>query len=121
MAKDVPKLEIRTETEVVDCAQSADAVEVEIRSPQGKHERIKGRYLIGADGTRSTVRRCIGVEFGGFTYGERFADHRHALRFLAGRLRLSQLHLRSGGMVQSVQDCLERTTRESTGWWCRSS
>ncbi len=72
MAKDVPKLEIRTETEVVDCAQSADAVEVEIRSPQGKHERIKGRYLIGADGARSTVRRCIGVEFGGFTYGERF-------------------------------------------------
>lgn len=72
MAKDVPKLEIRTETEVVDCTQSADAVEVEVRSPQGKHERIKGRYLIGADGARSTVRRCIGVEFGGFTYGERF-------------------------------------------------
>ena len=72
MAKDVPKLEIRTETEVVDCAQSADAVDVEVRSPQGKHERIRGRYLIGADGARSTVRRCIGVEFGGFTYGERF-------------------------------------------------
>ncbi len=72
MAKDVPKLEIRTETEVVDCTQSADAVQVVIRSSEGEHERIKGRYLIGADGARSTVRKCIGVEFEGFTYGERF-------------------------------------------------
>ncbi len=47
---------IRTETEVLDCSQSADAVEVEVRRPDGKRERIKGRYLIGADGARSTVR-----------------------------------------------------------------
>ena len=72
MAKDVPKLEIRTETEVVDCAQSADAVEVEVRSPTASTSGSQGRYLIGADGARSTVRKCIGVEFEGFTYGERF-------------------------------------------------
>lgn len=72
MARDVPGLDIRTETEVIDCAQSADAVEVEVRSADGKHERIKGRYLIGADGARSTVRNRIGVAFEGFTYGERF-------------------------------------------------
>jgi 3-(3-hydroxy-phenyl)propionate hydroxylase len=72
MARDVPALQIRTGTEVVDCWQSADAVEVEIKNPDGSRERIKGRYLIGADGARSTVRKCIGVEFEGFTYGERF-------------------------------------------------
>jgi 3-(3-hydroxy-phenyl)propionate hydroxylase len=72
MARDVPKLTIRTETEVLDCSQSADAVEVEVKTSDGKRERIKGRYLIGADGARSTVRTCIGVEFEGFTYGERF-------------------------------------------------
>src|SRR6266851_4065840 len=72
MARDVPGLEIRTETEVIDCAQSAEAVEVEVRSAEGARERIKGRYLIGADGARSTVRKHIGVEFEGFTYGERF-------------------------------------------------
>ena len=72
MARDVPALEIRTATEVLDCAQTDDAVEVEIKRPDGDRERIKGRYLIGADGSRSTVRKCIGVEFEGFTYGERF-------------------------------------------------
>jgi 3-(3-hydroxy-phenyl)propionate hydroxylase len=72
LARDVPDLEIRTETEVLDCTQSADAVEVEVRTADGERERIKGRYLIGADGARSTVRRCIGVGFEGFTYGERF-------------------------------------------------
>jgi 3-(3-hydroxy-phenyl)propionate hydroxylase len=72
MAKDAPSLEIRTETEVLDCSQSADGVEVEVQCPDGKRERIAGRYLIGADGSRSTVRKRIGVEFEGFTYGERF-------------------------------------------------
>jgi 3-(3-hydroxy-phenyl)propionate hydroxylase len=72
MARDVPKLTIRTGTEVVDCTQSADAVEVEVKTPEGKRERIKASYLIGADGARSTVRKCMGIEFEGFTYGERF-------------------------------------------------
>jgi 3-(3-hydroxy-phenyl)propionate hydroxylase len=72
MARDVPKLTIRTGTEVVDCTQSADAVEVEVKTPDGKRERIKASYLIGADGARSTVRKCMGIEFEGFTYGERF-------------------------------------------------
>src|SRR6266481_894606 len=35
MARDVPGVEIRTETEVIDCAQSAGAVEVEVRSADG--------------------------------------------------------------------------------------
>jgi 3-(3-hydroxy-phenyl)propionate hydroxylase len=72
MARDVPTLQIRPETEVIDCSQSADGVEVEVKCADGTRERVKGRYLIGADGARSTVRKCIGVEFEGFTYGERF-------------------------------------------------
>jgi 3-(3-hydroxy-phenyl)propionate hydroxylase len=63
MAQNVPTLEIRTETEVVDCSQS---------TADGKREHITGRYLIGADGARSTVRKQVGIEFEGFTYGERF-------------------------------------------------
>src|SRR5258705_15037 len=31
-----------------------------------------GRWLIGADGARSEVRRSLGVEFEGFTWPERF-------------------------------------------------
>jgi 3-(3-hydroxy-phenyl)propionate hydroxylase len=72
MSRDVPTLDIRTETEVVGCSQSADAVEVEVARADGTRERIKGRYLIGADGARSLVRSSAGIEFEGFTYGERF-------------------------------------------------
>ena len=72
MTKDLPTVEVRTETEFVDCRQSADGVEVDIRTPDGKLERIEGRYLIGADGARSTVRKRIDVAFEGFTYDERF-------------------------------------------------
>jgi 3-(3-hydroxy-phenyl)propionate hydroxylase len=72
MSRDLPTLDIRTETEVLTCWQSADTVEVEVERPDGTRERVKGRYLIGADGARSTVRREAGIAFEGFTYGERF-------------------------------------------------
>jgi 3-(3-hydroxy-phenyl)propionate hydroxylase len=52
--------------------QSADGVEVEVKNADGSHERFAGSYLIGADGARSTVRKRVGIEFEGFTYGERF-------------------------------------------------
>jgi 3-(3-hydroxy-phenyl)propionate hydroxylase len=72
MSRGLPTLDIRTETEVLACSQSTDAVEVEVQCPDGTRERITGRYLIGADGARSTVRREAGIAFEGFTYGERF-------------------------------------------------
>ena len=37
----------------------------------GRTERRTGRYLIGADGASSTVRRALGVEFEGFTWPDR--------------------------------------------------
>ena len=72
MSRDLPTLDIQTETEVLACSRSADAVEVEVKRPDGSRERITGRYLIGADGARSTVRSETGIEFEGFTYPERF-------------------------------------------------
>ena len=72
MSHGLPTLDIQTETEVLACSQSADGVEVEVGRPDGSRERIQGRYLIGADGARSTVRREVGIEFEGFTWPERF-------------------------------------------------
>jgi 2-polyprenyl-6-methoxyphenol hydroxylase-like FAD-dependent oxidoreductase len=72
MSRDVPTLDIQTDTEVVGCSQSSDAVEVEVRRSDASRDRITGRFLIGADGARSTVRKEAGIEFEGFTYGERF-------------------------------------------------
>jgi 3-(3-hydroxy-phenyl)propionate hydroxylase len=38
----------------------------------GRSETRSGRWLIGADGARSDVRRSLGIEFPGFTWPERF-------------------------------------------------
>ena len=38
----------------------------------GRNEVRAGRWLIGADGARSEVRRSLGIEFEGFTWPERF-------------------------------------------------
>jgi 3-(3-hydroxy-phenyl)propionate hydroxylase len=71
MAKAVPNITFRTETKVIDCSQRDDAVEVVVETDDGRTERHRALYLVGADGARSSVRKAIGVAFEGFTYPER--------------------------------------------------
>jgi 3-(3-hydroxy-phenyl)propionate hydroxylase len=67
-----PNVEVLFDHEVIDVAQDADAVSVEVRGPSGALSRHGGAYLIGADGGRSTVRRRSAIKFEGFTWPERF-------------------------------------------------
>lgn len=46
-------------------------VTVRVRTPAGETE-LAGRYLVGADGGRSAVRKAAGIEFEGFTWEEQF-------------------------------------------------
>lgn len=47
--------------------------DVSIRVRENGEERIeRGRYLVGADGGRSLVRKAAGIEFEGFTWPEQF-------------------------------------------------
>ena len=64
--------EIRFSTKVTGLTQGADYVEVTVASAERDSERLRGRYVIGADGGRSTVRRLSEIEFEGFTWPERF-------------------------------------------------
>src|SRR6266481_425061 len=64
--------EVRFSTKVTGLAQTADHVEVTLANADGEREKLRGRYLIGADGGRSTVRRLCDIEFEGFTWPERF-------------------------------------------------
>jgi 3-(3-hydroxy-phenyl)propionate hydroxylase len=52
-------------------AQDRTGVEISIER-DGRIESRRGRWLIGADGARSTVRRSLGIKFEGFTWPERF-------------------------------------------------
>ncbi|WP_170149507.1 FAD-dependent oxidoreductase [Rhodoplanes roseus] len=67
-----PNVEILYRHEVLTAAQSADAVAVEVRGPDGRVTRHSGDYLIGADGGRSVVRKQVDIPFEGFTWPERF-------------------------------------------------
>jgi len=71
---DHPNVEIRFSHEVLGAKQDADSVTVRANTPDGE-ESFTGRYLFGADGSRSNIRRALGVGFDGFTYDEKVVQY----------------------------------------------
>ena len=63
----MPNVELRLGTGVIDVAQ--DAASVRVTTVSSKHVFD---YVIGCDGGRSTVRKCLDIEFEGYTWPERF-------------------------------------------------
>ncbi len=59
-------VEICREHEVTGLSQDDDGVTVEVRTAGGER-RLPARYLVGADGGRSLVRRLVGIDFPGIT------------------------------------------------------
>jgi len=66
-----PSFEMQFNSRVAGVEQNADGVRVAVERG-GRRETHAGRWLIGADGARSEVRRSLGIAFDGFTWGERF-------------------------------------------------
>jgi 3-(3-hydroxy-phenyl)propionate hydroxylase len=64
----MPNVEVRLGTGVVDVVEDAGAVRVATSGV----ERHVFDYVIGCDGGRSTVRKCLDIEFEGYTWPERF-------------------------------------------------
>jgi 2-polyprenyl-6-methoxyphenol hydroxylase-like FAD-dependent oxidoreductase len=52
-------------------AQDADGVTLSVETPAGA-ESFRARWVVGADGARSTVRQLLGIEFEGHSWPERF-------------------------------------------------
>ena len=67
-----PNYRIEFDRRVRAARQDADGVAVTLVAPDGSTGERRGRWLIGADGARSEVRKAFGVEFEGFTWPERF-------------------------------------------------
>jgi 2-polyprenyl-6-methoxyphenol hydroxylase-like FAD-dependent oxidoreductase len=59
-------VEVRRGHELTGLSQHGDAVTAQIAGPHGRYE-LSGRYLVGADGGRSTVRKACGIGFPGAT------------------------------------------------------
>lgn len=67
----IPGAEIRFGTSFVTLAQDGDGVQVAVEGPEGP-EFLSCRYLVGADGAGSMVRKALGLTFDGMTWPERF-------------------------------------------------
>ncbi|HSE96179.1 MAG TPA: FAD-dependent monooxygenase [Methylomirabilota bacterium] len=67
----MPRAEVRFRHRVTGVRQTADQVTVVADTPEGEAP-LDADWLVGADGGRSTVRRCLDVDFDGFTWPERF-------------------------------------------------
>lgn len=64
-----PHARVRFASRVEAAEDCGDRVRVEIEAG-GRRETLHGRYVVGADGARSTVRRAMGLPFEGMTYPE---------------------------------------------------
>src|SRR5262249_33306547 len=69
--REKPGVGVQFHAQVKDVTQHRSGVEIAIER-KGRTETRSGRWLIGADGARSDVRRSLGIEFPGFTWPERF-------------------------------------------------
>lgn len=63
--------EVNFSSAVISITEVDDGVETTIATPSG-HQSVRGRYLVGADGGRSTVRKALDIGFEGYTFPERF-------------------------------------------------
>ena len=80
--KDHPNFEIVFSSPVTGASQDGDGVRVTLES-DGRTTERKARWLIGADGASSIVRRSLEIEFEGFTWPERFLVTSTPFDFLA--------------------------------------
>ena len=84
----------------VKACRSPDGVEITVETAAAS--AVTGRYLVGADGGRSTVRKALGIEFEGYTFPERFLVLTTPFDFAAERAARALL-LRPGRVGQPVQ------------------
>lgn len=74
MLGDYSHVDIRFAHEALSAEQDADSASVRVDTPDGE-QTFKGRYVIGADGARSNIRRSLDIGFEGFTYEDKIVQY----------------------------------------------
>ena len=67
----LPATEMRWSTRLVGLAQDGSGATLTVETSQGREE-LRSRWVVGADGARSTVRNLLSLPFEGHTWPERF-------------------------------------------------
>ncbi len=79
--RDIPHAELLFEHEALGARQDGDHAYLKVKTPDGEKE-LKGRFVVGADGANSAVRRSNDIAFDGITFPEFYVtlstDHEFA-------------------------------------------
>ena len=67
-----PNCKIEFSARVTGASDRGDSVSVAVEHRDGSKDEMIGRFLIGADGGRSTVRKSANIQMEGFTFPEKF-------------------------------------------------
>jgi len=67
----LPGAAMRWRTRLIGLRQDEAGVTLTVETPQ-RREQLRSRWVVGADGARSTLRHLLGLEFEGRTWPERF-------------------------------------------------
>jgi 2-polyprenyl-6-methoxyphenol hydroxylase-like FAD-dependent oxidoreductase len=59
-------------TELENFSQDASGVTAQVKLPSGESQTIRGKYLVGCDGSKSVVRHELGLTFEGSTFERLF-------------------------------------------------
>jgi 3-(3-hydroxy-phenyl)propionate hydroxylase len=63
-----PKVQVTLGAELLGFSDGPQGIMAEIRNASGEREVVRARFLVGADGANSFVRRHMGMEFEGRTF-----------------------------------------------------
>lgn len=66
-----PQTQVHFNTRLTQLEQDADGVTLQVMTPAGP-QQLRSKWVIGADGASSTVRKQLAVDFDGMTWPERF-------------------------------------------------
>ena len=95
LLKTYTNVDVRFSHEALTYIEKDEGVQVSVMTPNGRIS-IEGSFVIGCDGARSNIRKSAGIEYGGFTYDEKFLVVSTDFAFekvFVGCLRVSILHL----------------------------
>jgi 3-(3-hydroxy-phenyl)propionate hydroxylase len=69
-AQVIPGLDLRWRNRITSVTPLDDSVRLTIETPDGTYD-LEADWVIAADGVRSTVRSCLGLDFIGQSYADR--------------------------------------------------
>ena len=67
-----PTIEVWFDHEFGSFYQDADGITVTVRTVDGEQKQLRGAFLAGCDGGRSSIRRAVGATLVGSSFEERW-------------------------------------------------